>query len=213
MGGKVAAAELATMMYHSWNDKLARIPDATKVFPAHGAGSLCGAHLSDQPVSTFGEQKKVNPYLLPLYDALHDLLPPAQVERFSERGLIEIAPLAFMRGRTLNSAFVILDEAQNTTPKQMKMFLTRLGREARAVVTGDVTQADLPEGDTSGLIHALRVLQDVKGVAFVRLEQQDIVRHPLVRRIVAAYDRAEGIAGEDALAGTVRPPWPKGGTP
>jgi phosphate starvation-inducible PhoH-like protein len=136
--------------------------------------------------------EKVNPYLRPLYDALHDMLNPHQVARYSERGVIEIAPLAFMRGRTLNNAFVILDEAQNTTPKQMKMFLTRLGRDARAVVTGDVTQVDLPDGDLSGLAHAREVLRDVDGVAFVKLERQDIVRHPLVQRIVDAYDIVEG---------------------
>ena len=132
--------------------------------------------------------EKVNPYLRPLYDALHDMLNPHQVARFMEKGVIEIAPLAFMRGRTLNSAFVILDEAQNTTPKQMKMFLTRLGRDAKTVITGDVTQVDLPEGDLSGLTHAARVLKDVEGVSFVHLEKQDIVRHPLVQRIVHAYE-------------------------
>jgi phosphate starvation-inducible PhoH-like protein len=136
--------------------------------------------------------EKVNPYLRPLYDALHDMLNPHQVARFSERGVIEIAPLAFMRGRTLNSAFVILDEAQNTTPKQMKMFLTRLGRDARAVITGDVTQVDLPDGDVSGLAHACEVLHAVDGVAFIHLEKRDIVRHPLVQRIVDAYDESEG---------------------
>jgi phosphate starvation-inducible PhoH-like protein len=138
--------------------------------------------------------EKVNPYLRPLYDALHDMLNPHQIARFTERGVIEIAPLAFMRGRTLNNAFVILDEAQNTTPKQMKMFLTRLGRDARAVITGDVTQVDLPEGDLSGLAHARSVLRDVDGVSFIQLEKQDIVRHPLVQRIVTAYDESEGIA-------------------
>ena len=138
--------------------------------------------------------EKVNPYLRPLYDALHDMLNPAQVARYMERGLIEVAPLAFMRGRTLNNAFVILDEAQNTTPKQMKMFLTRLGRDARTVITGDVTQVDLPDGDLSGLTHAREVLRDIEGVAFVTLELQDIVRHPLVQRIVNAYDESEGIS-------------------
>jgi phosphate starvation-inducible PhoH-like protein len=135
--------------------------------------------------------EKVNPYLRPLYDALHDMLNPHQVARFTEKGVIEIAPLAFMRGRTLNNAFVILDEAQNTTPKQMKMFLTRLGRDAKAVITGDVTQVDLPDGDLSGLAHAVRVLKDVEGVSFMHLEKQDIVRHPLVQRIVQAYDKSE----------------------
>ena len=137
--------------------------------------------------------EKVNPYLRPLYDALHDMLNPNQVARYIERGVIEIAPLAFMRGRTLNNAFVILDEAQNTTPKQMKMFLTRLGRDARAVVTGDVTQVDLPDGDLSGLAHAREVLRAVDGVEFVKLDRQDIVRHPLVQRIVDAYDESEGL--------------------
>jgi phosphate starvation-inducible PhoH-like protein len=139
--------------------------------------------------------EKVNPYLRPLYDALHDMLTPNQIARYTERGVIEVAPLAFMRGRTLNNAFVILDEAQNTTPKQMKMFLTRLGRDARAVVTGDITQVDLPDGDLSGLTHARSVLRDVDGVAFVHLEKQDIVRHPLVQRIVDAYDESEGAKG------------------
>ncbi len=137
--------------------------------------------------------EKVNPYLRPLYDALHDMLTPNQIARFTERGVIEVAPLAFMRGRTLNNAFVILDEAQNTTPKQMKMFLTRLGRDARAVITGDITQVDLPDGDISGLNHARDVLRGVDGVAFVHLEKQDIVRHPLVQRIVDAYDESEGL--------------------
>jgi len=132
--------------------------------------------------------EKVNPYLRPLYDALHDMLTANQIARYTERGLIEVAPLAFMRGRTLNNAFVILDEAQNTTPKQMKMFLTRLGRDARAVITGDITQVDLPEGDVSGLAHARQILHAIDGVAFVMLEKQDIVRHPLVERIVNAYD-------------------------
>lgn len=136
--------------------------------------------------------EKVNPYLRPLYDALHDMLSPSQIGRYTERGVIEIAPLAFMRGRTLNSAFVILDEAQNSTPKQMKMFLTRLGRDAKAVITGDITQVDLPDGDLSGLAHAQKVLRDVDGVSFVRLEKQDIVRHPLVQRIVNAYETSEG---------------------
>jgi phosphate starvation-inducible protein PhoH and related proteins len=136
--------------------------------------------------------EKVNPYLRPLYDALHDMLSPSQIARYTERGVIEIAPLAFMRGRTLNSAFVILDEAQNSTPKQMKMFLTRLGRDAKAVITGDITQVDLPDGDLSGLAHAQKVLREVDGVSFVRLEKQDIVRHPLVQRIVNAYESSEG---------------------
>jgi phosphate starvation-inducible PhoH-like protein len=137
--------------------------------------------------------EKVNPYLRPLYDALQDMLTAHQIARYMERGLIEVAPLAFMRGRTLNNAFVILDEAQNTTPKQMKMFLTRLGRDARAVITGDVTQVDLPDGDMSGLAHARQILDAVDGVSFVILEKQDIVRHPLVERIINAYEKSEGL--------------------
>ncbi len=152
------------------------------VRPAVEAGERLGFLPGDM-------QEKINPYLRPLYDALHDMLNPHQVARFSEKGVIEIAPLAFMRGRTLNSAFVILDEAQNTTPKQMKMFLTRLGRDSKTVITGDVTQVDLPDGDLSGLNHATRILKDVEGISFVHLEKQDIVRHPLVQRIVHAYDK------------------------
>lgn len=135
--------------------------------------------------------QKVDPYLRPLYDALYDLMGFDRVTKAFEKGLIEIAPLAFMRGRTLNHAFVILDEAQNTTPEQMKMFLTRIGFGARAVVTGDVSQIDLPRGAKSGLIDAERVLKRVKGVAFTRFTAADVVRHPLVARIVEAYDAAQ----------------------
>ena len=132
--------------------------------------------------------EKINPYLRPLYDALHDMLDFAKVLEYQETGIIEVAPLAFMRGRTLNDAFIILDEAQNTTPEQMKMFLTRLGFGSRAVVTGDVTQVDLPSHARSGLLHARDILADVKGVRFVLFDEQDVVRHPLVGRIVRAYD-------------------------
>jgi phosphate starvation-inducible PhoH-like protein len=131
---------------------------------------------------------KVDPYLRPLYDALHDMMPGEKVARRMESDDIEVAPLAFMRGRTLANAFVILDEAQNTTPVQMKMFLTRLGENARMVVTGDLTQVDLPAGQTSGLADALRVLEDVKGISTVRFTAADVVRHELVTRIVRAYD-------------------------
>lgn len=134
-------------------------------------------------------QEKVNPYLRPLYDALYDMLPNDKVGRLLERGVIEIAPIAFMRGRTLNDAFVILDEAQNTTTEQMKMFLTRLGFGSQAVVTGDVTQIDLPAGRTSGVVQALDVLHGVDGVAIVHFTDRDVVRHPLVQRIVKAYER------------------------
>jgi phosphate starvation-inducible PhoH-like protein len=133
-------------------------------------------------------QEKVNPYLRPLYDALYDMLDADRVERLLERGVVEIAPLAFMRGRTLNDAFVILDEAQNTTSEQMKMFLTRLGFGSKAVITGDVTQVDLPPGKVSGLVEALRVTDGVEGVIAVRFDDRDVVRHPLVQRIVKAYD-------------------------
>ena len=135
--------------------------------------------------------QKVDPYLRPLYDALYDLMGFDRVTKAFEKGLIEIAPLAFMRGRTLNHAFVILDEAQNTTPEQMKMFLTRIGFGARAVVTGDVSQIDLPKNAKSGLIDAERILKRVKGVAFTRFTSADVVRHPLVARIVEAYDAAQ----------------------
>lgn len=134
-------------------------------------------------------QEKVNPYLRPLYDALYDMLPNDKVGRLLERGVIEIAPIAFMRGRTLNDAFVILDEAQNTTTEQMKMFLTRLGFGSQAVVTGDITQIDLPVGRTSGVVQALDVLHGVDGVAIVHFTDRDVVRHPLVQRIVKAYER------------------------
>jgi phosphate starvation-inducible protein PhoH and related proteins len=133
--------------------------------------------------------QKVDPYLRPLYDALYDLMGPDKVHKAFERQQIEIAPLAFMRGRTLNHAFVILDEAQNTTPEQMKMFLTRIGFGSKAVVTGDVSQIDLPRTQLSGLIDAERVLKRVKGIAFNRLTSADVVRHPLVARIVDAYDK------------------------
>jgi phosphate starvation-inducible PhoH-like protein len=132
--------------------------------------------------------EKVNPYLRPLYDALHDMLDAERVERLLERGVIEVAPIAFMRGRTLNDAFVILDEAQNTTSEQMKMFLTRLGFGSKAVITGDVTQIDLPAGRASGLIEALRIVDGVEGVSIVRFDDRDVVRHPLVQRIVQAYE-------------------------
>jgi len=133
-------------------------------------------------------QEKVNPYLRPLYDALYDMLDVDRVERYIERGTIEIAPIAFMRGRTLNDSFVILDEAQNTTPEQMKMFLTRLGFGTKAVITGDVTQIDLPYGRTSGLVEAMKVVGNIEGISFVRFDDRDVVRHKLVQQIVKAYE-------------------------
>ncbi len=135
--------------------------------------------------------EKVNPYLRPLYDALHDMVDFDRARKLVERGTIEVAPLAFMRGRTLNDSFVILDEAQNTTTEQMKMFLTRLGFGAKAVVTGDVTQIDLPAGKPSGLKEAAAILRGVPGIKFSHFTERDVVRHPLVQEIIAAYDRAE----------------------
>ncbi len=148
--------------------------------------------------------QKIDPYLRPLYDALYDLMGFEQVQKAFERQAIEIAPLAFMRGRTLNNAFIILDEAQNTTPEQMKMFLTRIGFGAKAVVTGDVSQIDLPKTQLSGLIDAERVLKRVKGIAICRLTSADVVRHPLVARIVDAYDMKN--QHRDALPGLAAKP-------
>jgi phosphate starvation-inducible PhoH-like protein len=133
-------------------------------------------------------QEKVNPYLRPLYDALYDMLENEKAERLLERGTIEVAPIAFMRGRTLNDAFVILDEAQNTTSEQMKMFLTRLGFGSKAVITGDITQIDLPHGRISGLVEAMNVVGRVDGIAFVHFDERDVVRHKLVQAIVKAYE-------------------------
>ena len=135
--------------------------------------------------------EKIDPYLRPLYDALYELMPPERFTRAMERGEIEVAPLAFMRGRSLNEAFIILDEAQNATPAQMKMFLTRLGYGAQAVVNGDITQVDLEKDQRSGLVVAREILKDVEGIAFVDLNERDVVRHELVARIVRAYDRYE----------------------
>jgi len=137
-------------------------------------------------------QEKVNPYLRPLYDALYDVLDPDRVERYLERGIIEIAPIAFMRGRTLNDAFVILDEAQNTTSEQMKMFLTRLGFNSKAVITGDITQIDL-DGRRSGLVEAIEVVSKVPGISFVYFTERDVVRHTLVQRIIRAYEEYDQV--------------------
>jgi phosphate starvation-inducible PhoH-like protein len=150
-------------------------------------------------------QEKVNPYLRPLYDALYDMLDVDRVARYLERGTIEIAPIAFMRGRTLNDSFVILDEAQNTTPEQMKMFLTRLGFGSKAVITGDITQIDLPTGRTSGLVEAMNVVGDIEGIAFVHFDERDVVRHKLVQQIVKAYEafssaERRGMRGKPAPA-------------
>ena len=139
--------------------------------------------------------EKVNPYLRPLYDALNDMMPIDKAGRLIERGVIEVAPLAFMRGRTLNDSFVILDEAQNTTSEQMKMLLTRLGFDSKAVITGDVTQIDLPGDKRSGMVEAIEILTGVEGIGFMEFTEQDIVRHPLVQSIIRAYDaRARAIS-------------------
>jgi phosphate starvation-inducible PhoH-like protein len=135
--------------------------------------------------------EKVNPYLRPLYDALHDMVDFDRARKMVERGTIEVAPLAFMRGRTLNDSFVILDEAQNTTPEQMKMFLTRLGYGSKAVITGDATQIDLPAGKLSGLKEASRILKGVHGIRFITFTEKDVARHHLVQEIISAYERDE----------------------
>jgi phosphate starvation-inducible PhoH-like protein len=174
---------------------------------AVGVTMLIGGHVDrlvlSRPAVEAGERlgflpgdmkEKVDPYMQPLYDALNDFLPAKQVEKLIADKRIEIAPLAFMRGRTLSSAFIVLDEAQNATTMQMKMFLTRLGEGSRMVVTGDRTQVDLPRGTTSGLQDAERILKDVKGVSFNYFTARDVVRHALVGRIIEAYDRDDGVA-------------------
>lgn len=136
-------------------------------------------------------QNKVDPYLRPLYDALSDMLGAEGFQKYLEKGLIEVAPLAYMRGRTLDDAFIILDEAQNTTPEQMKMFLTRIGFGSKAIITGDITQIDLPDGKRSGLREAEKILRDIDGLRFIRLTSKDVVRHPLVQKIINAYEKHE----------------------
>lgn len=136
-------------------------------------------------------QAKVDPYLRPLYDALFDMIDAERFEQYLQSGIIEVAPLAFMRGRTLNDAFIILDEAQNTTPEQMKMFLTRMGFSSKMVITGDITQIDLPKHQKSGLVEATRILKGIEGIAFIYFKESDVVRHPLVARIIKAYEEAE----------------------
>ncbi len=155
-----------------------------------------GEHLGYLPGTL---QEKIDPYLRPLYDALFDMLEPERVERYLEKNVIEIAPIAFMRGRTLNDSFVILDEAQNTTSEQMKMFVTRLGFGSKAVITGDVTQIDLPSARRSGLIEAVEILQGVNGISFVHFDESDVVRHHLVQRIIRAYDEHKTKLAEQQL--------------
>ncbi len=156
----------------------------TLVRPAVEAGEKLGFLPGDM-------YEKVNPYLRPLYDALHDMLDFDRAAKFLQKGVIEVAPLAFMRGRTLNDTFVILDEAQNTTSEQMKMFLTRLGYNSKAVVTGDITQVDLPSGVTSGLIETREILKHIKGIKFVYFNETDVIRHRLVKEIIRAYEKVE----------------------
>jgi phosphate starvation-inducible PhoH-like protein len=160
------------------NERVRRI---VLVRPAVEAGERLGFLPGDM-------SQKVDPYLRPMYDALYDMLGPEQVGRLIEKNIIEVAPLAFMRGRSLNDSFVILDEAQNTSVAQMKMFLTRIGFGSRAVVTGDITQIDLPSGQLSGLKNAIEILQNVGGIAFTYFTPRDVVRHELVQRIVEAYE-------------------------
>jgi phosphate starvation-inducible protein PhoH and related proteins len=147
-----------------------------------------GEHLGFLPGDLY---EKVNPYLRPLYDALHDMMDFKSATRLIQQGVIEVAPIAFMRGRTLNDSFVILDEAQNATSEQMKMFLTRLGFSSKSVITGDITQTDLPNGKVSGLIEAMHILDDIKGIQFVFFSKEDVIRHPLVQEIIEAYEKME----------------------
>ena len=151
-------------------------------------------------------QQKIDPYMRPLYDALYDMLDADKLERFLEKGIVEVAPLAFMRGRTLNDSFVILDEAQNTTSEQMKMFLTRLGFNSKAVITGDVTQIDLPAGRRSGLVEALEVVGKIDGIAFIKFDEYDVVRHNLVQQIIKAYEEfGSGVSRKKASSGNDKP--------
>ena len=145
-------------------------------------------------------QSKIDPYLRPLYDALYEMIGPESCARYAERGIIEVAPLAYMRGRTLNDSFIILDEAQNTTQEQMKMFLTRLGFRSRVVVTGDLTQTDLPAGKKSGLAEAVRILEGIEDIAVHRFTERDVVRHRLVQQIIRAYERGTNSPAGDGNA-------------
>ena len=167
------------MAISAYNSKLVQRIVLTR--PAVEAGERLGFLPGDL-------QEKINPYLRPLYDALYDMMDMEKVDRLLDKGIIEIAPLAFMRGRTINDAFIIMDEAQNTTPEQMKMFVTRIGMGSRVVVTGDITQMDLPAGQRSGLIDIMSVLDEVDGIDFLKFDDSDVVRHPLVQKIVRAYN-------------------------
>ncbi len=167
---------------HLLNNKVNRI---ILTRPAIEAGESLGFLPGDM-------QDKVDPYLRPLYDALYDILGPEKVNEYLEKDIIEIAPLAYMRGRTLDESFVILDEAQNTTTQQMKMFLTRIGFDSKAVITGDITQVDLPGHEASGLIKVKKILKDISGIEFIHLSNRDVVRHELVKKIIEAYEKYEG---------------------
>ncbi len=170
------------MAVNAWQKKI--VQRIILVRPAVEAGESLGFLPGDI-------RAKVDPYLRPVYDALHDMMPSEKIKKLLELGVIEIAPLAFMRGRTLNSAFVILDEAQNTTTAQMKMFLTRLGEKSKSVVTGDVTQIDLPKNRVSGLLTAQKILKNIDGIKFIYLDEKDVVRHRLVQNIIKAYENAK----------------------
>src|SRR6202035_1101168 len=150
-------------------------------------------------------QQKIDPYMRPLYDAIYDLLDADKLERFVDKGIIEVAPLAFMRGRTLNDSFVILDEAQNTTNEQMKMFLTRLGFNSKAVITGDITQIDLPSGRRSGLIEAIDVVGKIEGIGIAHFTEKDVVRHNLVQQIIRAYEEWDGTQPQRSSGGNGKP--------
>ena len=149
-------------------------------------------------------EEKVDPYLRPLYDALQDLMEPDRLRRFQEMKIVEVVPLAYMRGRTLNDAFIILDEAQNTTPQQMKMFLTRLGSSSRSVITGDITQIDLPAGQQSGLVEVQSILNSIEGLKFIYLTERDVIRNPLVQKVIKAYDSHEQSSSSSRLAAAER---------
>ena len=170
--------------------KAGKVNRVVLVRPAVEAGESLGYLPGDL-------REKVEPYVRPLYDAFYDLLSPEKFLRYADKGVIEIVPLAYMRGRTLNESFIILDEAQNTTPKQMKMFLTRLGFGSKAVVTGDVTQVDLPGGQASGLRHVREILSGIKGIGFIDLSYADVVRHEIVQKIVQAYENYERMRSEE----------------
>ena len=180
--------QLKLVQSYDRNDLLLAIGPAR---PAVEAGEKLGFLPGDM-------KEKLDPYLQPLYDALNDMIPPAKLQKYIEEGTVQIAPLAYMRGRTLDNAFVILDEAQNTTLPQIKMFLTRMGRNAKFIVTGDVTQIDLPRRSDSGLTRAMEILRGVEGIGIVEFDRRDIVRHPLVKQIVEAFDRSAAVEATPA---------------